>query len=220
MSLVPELGEVVEYEKLPDKFVSVLNSVVAEMNAEVERVNSHPANIAAAASGTMASGAGSMGETGASTTTTKRSGTASKNTRGSKGSRASTATIDPTIFVDQMMVKAWNRTLGILLFAADLSPAAQEACTIGVGYCTEQCECNRLVDAAVLEQSARELDVMDKKYKRLNDDIANFLEAQANYMAVCLTNIGTFFLDAAKSVESHRAQQIVLDTKATTSCTN
>ena len=109
---------------------------------------------------------------------------------------------------------SWNRCLGVLFYSADLTPAAQEACEAGLRYCDAQLECNRLVDEAVLKQSERELDLMNKRYKRLNDDIANFMEAQANYMSVCLLNMGAFFLDVAKATEAHRAQQIALDNQS------
>ena len=97
------------------------------------------------------------------------------------------------MYIDQNLVKAWNRRLGIVFYGCDLPVPSQETCTIGLQYCSEQLECNRLVDEAVLNQSNRELDLMNKRYKRLTDDIANFLEAQANYIAVCLTNIGSFY---------------------------
>jgi hypothetical protein len=93
--------------------------------------------------------------------------------------------------IDPLLVKAWNRKLGILFYSSELSEIVQNACETSRSYSTEQLECNRKVDDAVLGQSDIVLGTLDKRYKKLNDDIANFLEAQGNFMAVCLTNIGT-----------------------------
>ena len=94
-----------------------------------------------------------------------------------------------------------------MFYGSDLPTHTREACTTALQYCSEQLECNRPVDQAVLKQSERELDLVNKRYKRLIDDITNFLEAQASYMAVCLTNMGAFYLVLAKSMGAQSATE-------------
>ncbi len=209
-AIMPELGEILEYDKLTDKFISTLKGIQEEMVAEIERVDAYKVGLEAQAPGNSMS-ATSLGD---SQTTTKRGGGSAASTSRSSKSGKHTPTVDLNMYIDQNLVKAWNRRLGIVFYGCDLPVPTQETCTIGLQYCSEQLECNRLVDEAVLNQSNRELDLMNKRYKRLTDDIANFLEAQANYIAVCLTNIGSFYLVLAKAMEAHRVQQNNLDVKS------
>ena len=178
-AIMPELGEVVEYEKLTDKFVGTLKDIVEEMQAELERVDTYKAGLEAQATGPgnslSATGAGTLGESQAST---KRGGgsAASTSKSGTKNGKH-TVHVDLNMYIDQTLVKAWNRRLGIVFYGSDLPTHTREACTTGLQYCSEQLECNRLVDQAVLKQSERELDLVNKRYKRLIDDITNFLWA-------------------------------------------
>ena len=70
-AIMPELGEVVEYEKLTDKFVGTLKDIVEEMQAELERVDTYKAGLEAQATGPgnpcPATGTGTLGESQAST---------------------------------------------------------------------------------------------------------------------------------------------------------
>ena len=58
--------------------------------------------------------------------------------------------------------------------------------------------CNKAVDAVVKTQSEKILRRMDKRYKKLIDFIANFLEAQENAFVTCANNVTDFFLRLAR----------------------
>jgi hypothetical protein len=190
-ALLPDLDEICTYEQLDKEFVNSVNEICMEVRAEQERVAE--ARLQPDPVPTMKTASSSRG--------TSRGGSAK-------------STIDTSKFIDSNLVKAWNRRIGVLFYGSDLPVHVQEGCKKGLSFVTEQELCNEKVDIVVLQESKTVLEVMDKKYKRLIDDIAAFLEAQANYMQVCLTNTGNFFLDIAKAVELHRAEQKRLDDKS------
>ena len=190
-SLMPELEDFLGYEQMSPEFHACVRECHDEMTADLLRVQENP----------MVPDTASM----ASTAKSKNSSRG-----GSKNGKTAKLLEIPNI-IEPSLVKAWNRKLAILFSACDLPDPVQASCLRGVELCAQQCECNRLIDDAVSTQSDTKLAIMDKKYKKLNDDIANFLEAQATFMATCLTNIGNFFLQLAKMVEAHRKQQKALD---------
>ena len=193
-SLMPELQDFIGYEQMDATFKSTVQESLNEMKADLERIRLTPM-------------VPDMSATGQGTAKSKSSARSAATKTPGKGRGLP----DVPNFIDPNLVKAWNRKLGILYYACDLPQKAQEACLQGLTYAAQQLECNSKVDDVVLNQSIKELDIMDKKYKRLNEDIAEFMEAQGNFMAVCLTNIGTFFLRFAGLVEAHRKAQKQLD---------
>jgi len=192
-SLMPELEDFMGYEQMSPDFHTCVKECLTEMAADLERVRLTPM----------------VPDVSALAGTAKGKSSARSATSTSKGKTRGPP--DVPNFVDPNLVKQWNRKLGILYYACDLPISVQEASLTGLEYTNQQLECNAKVDNVVLTISQTELDVMDKKYKRLNEDIAEFLEAQGNFMATCLTNISTFFLNIAKMVENHRKAQKALD---------
>lgn len=192
-SLVPELEDFMGYEQMSSDFHACVQECLREMAADLERVRLTPM----------------IPDTSATAGTAKGKSSARTATSTSKGKTRGPP--DVPNFIDPNLVKSWNRKLGILYFGCDLPIPVQEAALTGLEYTNQQLECNAKVDKVVLESSETELDVMDKKYKRLNEDIAEFMEAQGNFMAICMTNMSTFFLNIAKMVEAHRKAQKTLD---------
>ena len=192
--LMPELEDFVSYEQVTDAFRDCIKGCLAEMEADLVRIKLTP----------MVPDTSALSGTAKSKNGTTRGATG-------KGSKSQRGPPDVPNFIDPVLVKQWNRKLAILFYSCDLPENVQEMCQRGLIFTAQQLECNSKIDMVVITQSHLVLDVMDKKYKRLNEDVMNYLEAQANFMAICLTNLGTFYLDIAKLVEAHRKNQKVLD---------
>ena len=197
-SILPELEDILQVEQVHPLFKRVVGECVAEMHADMERVRLNPADSGAGAGNTTAgkkSAAASSRQTG-------------KSTAGKRQEKSSGAYIDPSL------VKAWSRKLGILYYGCDLPAESQKACIDGVELILMQRECNLLVDQVVSESSDKILQRIDAQYKKLIDSIAAYLEAQSSYVALCMTNLGEYFLVIAKLVEEHRREQRALDEKS------
>jgi len=70
------------------------------------------------------------------------------------------------------------------------------------------------VDDVVLSESELKLRLLDKRYKRLTDQITTYLETQASAVAQAANNLCDFFLQVARMVEKHRKSQKDLDNKS------
>lgn len=194
-SIVPELEDMLQMDQIEPLFKLVVSECIAQMHADMARVKeSVPENAAGNTTAAKKSAASSR-QTGKSTT-------------GKKTEKSSGAYIDP------MLVKAWSRKLGILYYGSDLSAESQQCCIDGMAMVIQQRECNRLIDAVVLSSSDKILRRMDAEYRKLIDSIANFLESQSSYVAICMTNLGDYFLLISKLVEEHRKEQRALDEKS------
>ena len=212
-SILPELEDILQVEPVDPLFKRIVAECVSEMQTDMERVRLNPGGGdphlggASSASGNAttggkksAAGAGASRQTG-------------KSTAGKRNDKASSAAA-AAAYIDPILVKAWSRKLGILYYGSDLPAESQQACISGVEMILMQRECNRLVNQVVSDLSEKILQRMDAQYRKLNDSIAVFLEAQSSYVALCMVNLGDYFLLIAKLVEEHRKEQRTLDEKS------
>jgi len=208
-AIIPELEEMMGFENIAPLFRDTVGNCLDEMRAELERVKNF--NMLDASLGGGGDIGGAMSE-GTSKKSASKSGGGSRSTAGGK-SKKSEAPPRGT-WVDPTAVKLWSRKLGILYFCSDLPIESQTACLDGLLFTAQQQDCNRKVDFVVLSCSDKILLRMDQRYRRLIDEIANFLEAQASFLALCVTNLGDFFLLLAKLIEEHRKEQKTIDDKS------
>ena len=66
----------------------------------------------------------------------------------------------------------------------------------------------------MLRESERKLRQLDKRYKRLTDQITTYLETQASAVAQAASNLCDFFVLVAKMVETHRKAQKGVDNQS------
>lgn len=160
---------------------------------------------------TIKSGKTILGATGR----TGLSATAGKTKRGMTGAGLAAAA-EPVIltYVDPTLIKGWYRKLAILFYGSDLPESAQSLLLEILQQATEQRECNTLIDNVVASESDLLLKRMDNRYKKLIDRIASYLENQANFLFIQISNIGDFYLSLARYIEKHRADQKTLDNKS------
>lgn len=221
-SILPELEEIFGVESVPALFRKTVGGIIGEMNAELDRIKAYSlenggAN-ASTMGGTVGTGTAKAQTTGKATrgtskaTAGRRSSSVATTGKGKSGKNI-TIEADSRMFIDPSLVKQWNKKLGILYYCSDLPESTQQACVDGVAMAIQQIECNRLVDIAVSDACTKPLRRMDVGYKKLIDAIATFMETQANYVSVTVTNIVEFFLQVAKLVEAHRKLQNDLDEK-------
>lgn len=215
-SIVPELEDILQVEQVNPLFKRIVAECVSEMQADMERVRlNNPAGGdyslgavgASLAPGNATAGGGKKTSTAAGASRQTGKSTAGK--RNDKNSSAAAAA-----YIDPSLVKTWSRKLGILYYGSDLPPESQQACISGIEMILLQRECNHLVDQVVSDSSDKTLQRMDAQYRKLIDSIAIFLEAQSSYVALCMVNLGDYFLLIAKLVEEHRKEQRTLDEKS------
>lgn len=143
-------------------------------------------------------------------------GTSSKTKRGGLTGAVSGVVSEPVIltYVDPALVKGWYRKLAILFYGSDLPEAHQQLMLDTLQQATDQRQCNTLVDEVVSAEADRLLVRMDNRYKKLIDKITSFLENQANYLFVQTSNVCDFYLNLARVIEKHRADQKTIDNKS------
>ena len=207
-TLTPDLEEIISVEKSPAVFKRVAQECLEEINRELARSAEVQSGIRDPAGefrpGTSAQASQSLSQTSKSVASS------------AKGSRRGTVG-EPDVnsgTVDPMMVKQWSRKLGILYYGSDLPVEYQQACKDALASMHQQRECNIVVDEVVLNSSHKELRRIDKRYKKVIDLIANYLEIQASILATTATNFTDFFINLAKATEFHRVEQIRLDDKS------
>ena len=219
-ALIPDLEEMRGIENVPELVVSTSNICLDEMSAELDRVTEVAAELAAAnydddddlpPGGTIV-GSATVRSTAPPPSQAGAESAAGRTRQGSTmgGTRSSATEIDRTN-VDPLQVKMWNRKLGILYFCSELPEDYQMSATQALADSKQQRECNIKVDAVVSVAADEILATLDRRYKKVIDSIATFLENQAGRMATAASNIGDFYLALAKVVEAHRAEQIRLD---------
>jgi len=209
--LMPDLQDMQEVEALPELFTTTLKDTCDDMQAELDRVAAVAQEVAAAPDGSTQAGTG----TAAAASSAPPSPSKSASRGGAASSRGRTGTtgggdVDRST-VDPISVKLWNRQLGILYYGSELPEPYRLACEQAFRDTRQQRECNLKVDAVVLDISEDRTATLQRRYKKLIDVIATYLENQAGRMAVGASNLGDFFLATAKLVEAHRAEQIRLD---------
>jgi hypothetical protein len=201
-SLLPELEEIADVEEVPAVFRKVVNECIVEMNAEIEKVKANNGGSAVAGNNSGKSG------------TAKSTGGRTKSAKGSKSGKSGATIQDKQNYVDPISVKQWSRKLGVLYYGSDLPTETQQSCLNGLDGTIQQLECNRLIDSAISTDCPIYLIRIERKYKKLIDSIATFLETQASFVATCLTNTGEFYLLIAKCMEEHRSSQKSLDDRS------
>lgn len=88
---------------------------------------------------------------------------------------------------------------------------AQELCLQGIKYTIQKKQCNKIIDEIIINNTKKKLHVIDRKYKKLINKIANFLESQEIYYNTCITNIFNFYIKLALYIENHRKLQNILE---------
>jgi len=188
VNLLPELEENLEIEKIPEVFRKEVGECVADMKAELQKVNDF-----------NSPGSAETATNKSSTKTSKKTGTLATN----KNSN-----------IDPISVRHWNRRLGILYYGSDMLSEYQEACIEGLDGAIQQRGCNNLIDEVVRDVCDKKLINIEKAYKKLTDNVANYLEAQVSCLCTNLSNVGSFYLVLAKIMEKHRKLQHELDERA------
>lgn len=205
-SLLPELEEIANVEEVPVVFRKVIHDCIVEMNAEIDKVKLNSGGSAVAGNTTTIKSSTAKSANGR--TANNKSG------KGSKSGKSGATMQDKQNFVDPISVKQWSRKLGVLYYGSDLPKETQQCCLNGLAGSIQQLECNRLIDSSISTNCPIYLIRIERKYKKLIDAIATFLETQASYVATCLTNIGEFYLLIAKCMEEHRSTQKSLDDRS------
>jgi hypothetical protein len=210
--LMPDLSDMREVEALPELFISTLKEIEEDMQSELDRVAKVAEDMA---NGTLADTGTQLSTTMGGTVPPTPKGGTRGSTRGGAGMTGGTTGVGEMDrrFVDSISVKQWNRRLGILFYGSELPEPYRLVCEQAFRDTKEQRECNMKVDAVVLTLSANRLVVLQRRYKKLIDRLATYLENQAGRMAVSASNIGDFFLAIARLAEAHRTEQQRLDDK-------
>lgn len=223
-ALLPDLREMSGYDKMPAKFLSILNDCADGIEAEINRVqdnidqglgvedrlNSRP-------SGSRGGSRGGAGETASQTqsrtkskTSTKRSGTTTMGktagtTRNVVPEHIRLTTADP------LLVKNWTRQLSLMYYVSDFCDDYKQVIVDTLLAIKEVRICNQYVDTVVLAECDKPLNHIDQRYKSLTDLIANFFEVQANALSYSSNKITDFFAKIASIMEAHKASQTTLD---------
>lgn len=212
-ALVPDLEEFLGMEALPGVFRSGVKDCVEEMVLELQRFRR--ASMSVTSNDSVGSGTrGSAGKASGKGKTGTVSGTVTGAGSGGAGKTKKTeSTVSSTVGIDPVSVKAWHRRLGVLFFSGDLPAHVQYGTHQTIQAMVDQAECNRLVDQVVHSTASKLLARNDTVYKRLIEQIANFLEHQAGAFSCGCSNLGDFHMKLAKAVELHRKVQYALDEK-------
>lgn len=197
LNLMPELEENLEIERLPVIFHNEIKECLNDMKRELQKIGdfNDPNEDRTSKSSAHASTRG--------VTTAK---TMLPGTTGGKTNKNN--------IIDPLCVRHWNRRLGMLYYGSDLPDEYRSACTDALSGILRQRDCNALIDKVIHSNCDKPLKLIEKGYKKLMDNIATFLESQANYISVNVTNIGHFYLLVSKMMEKHRKLQHELDEQA------
>lgn len=112
---------------------------------------------------------------------------------------------------DPLLVKQWAKTLGILYYGSDIPSEYQLTCQNSLLAIKQQRVCNAKVDAVVAKECEDSLNRLDRKYRKVIDSVATFLENQGSSLYNCTMKLTEFFEKIAKHVETHKKNQLAID---------
>ena len=229
--IMPLLEEILDVEAVPALFKKTAHDCLSEMVAELAKIDAAKERAKNAPKPPLGTSSGASIDTASTSQSGKSAAprkTAGKGTAGNRTTRGSifgsgTAKSrggamaeeeNSDLYIDPIILKIWNRKLGILYFGSDLPQDVQLSCIQGIDQSIQKMACNKAVDTVVMKQSDKIMNRMDRRYKKLIDSIANFLEAQENFYVTCAHNVTDFFMRLARMVEEHRALQAALDERS------
>jgi uncharacterized protein YozE (UPF0346 family) len=216
LSIMPELEEILEVEVVPAVFKRVVSECLMEMKTDLERIGSTDSSLGSSVPGTAMGSTGLLsasrgGATVSFEATKPGSGvvpsTTSRGTSRSKTAGMTKKVEDASRTVDPLLLKQWNRRLGIIYFASDLPSDTQKSFESGLSCMTVQRRCNKLVDDVISKYCDAVVQKFDRNYKTLIDKIATFLENQASFLNNNAAQVCDFFQSLAHQQEVHRKLQ-------------
>jgi hypothetical protein len=130
------------------------------------------------------------------------------------GGTSSVSSIEIMSYIDPVLLKGWHRKLAILFYGSDIPLSYQSLCLEIMEQVSLQYDCNLLVDEVIIQESEKQLKIMDLRYGKLIDTITTYLENQTNYLFIQASNISNFYLTLASLLEKHRSDQKTIDNKS------
>ncbi len=193
--LMPDLQEIVAVERVPPLFRSTVQAVLDEMNAEISRVEEFMKTFGESASRNSSRMSGvirsvsamkSLAEKARATSSGNKTAAAGRSRAGGASTTGGGATragaveseFDKNSTVNPLSVKMWAKQLGILYYGSDLPERYQGVCRAALDGAQVQLACNKLVDEVISKECEHVIGGIDKRYKKLIDQIANYLETQ------------------------------------------
>lgn len=191
--ILPDLEEILAVERVPELFRHTVREISDEMKKETQRVleymkscddNKNSENRSRSNSAVL------RGVTAlkAISTKVKTANSTSDGRNKTRGGTARTGTaveaeFDKNSVISPVSVKLWVKQLGILYFGSDLPQDYMNSCSAALEGARKQLRCNELVDEVVQSECERVIKKIDKKYKKLIEQIANCLETQVSCRA-------------------------------------
>jgi hypothetical protein len=129
----------------------------------------------------------------------------------SMSSRSKLSIDESPPLIDPLLIKSWSKTLGVVLYACELSESIQESCHHILTSLTIQLQCNAVVDSLVKQESFLYMTLLDIKCKSMLSSIEKYLETHITHQINYTTSLCDFYVKLAQSIEHHSTSLTTLE---------